>query len=602
MKRPGLKKASKRVTLHHKYKVAKKVREHNRQERKALKKGESLNKGSRFTKRTRDPGIPVNCPFRDEILAEAQQFKQHQEEEKEAMKERQRRWQKLQAERKSKGFASVDDMLEDAKKKQAAFEQAQREKVEDLSKKSEKSTSAKGARESVNFWRQVNSVIDEADIILHILDARDPEGSRCKKIEQAVANRDDKKSVMILNKIDLIPEASAKAWLKFYRRTVGPCLAFRATTQKQKENLTQKNSSGKLDQQFSGTRAICNYLANYGRKESADGTSKIRTAVTVGVVGRPNVGKSSIINTLKRNRACQVGARPGVTRNLQHILIDSNVKLIDSPGVVLKEENQNSAIGQILLNAKEIGNVEDARQAAHEIINRCGDMEKMAFHYQLAISPEILGNDPDKFLAALAIRKGRLKKGGRPDVNQACKFLVKEWTVGNLSFHTMPPEIEKQADTIATKFSEELDIDAMFLGKCGVEENTEDEMDDGNSKTGKSASVLFKPVGAKQMNVAVENPRKRKSNDPGMEEDSDEDEVEEERLKDLKHLGNLPKSHGRDLSNSQCDTDLKKMMKKRKKALKKSRKEMSGVGDDLSKMMSGTSAGGDDYDFGQDYS
>jgi len=597
MKRPGLKKASKRHTLHQKYKVEKKVREHNRKVRKAAKNGEKLNQGSRFTKRTRDPGIPVNCPFRDEILAEAQAHKQQQEEDREAMKERQRRWQKLQAARKAKGFSSVEAMLEDAQKKKAAFEQAQREKVEDLGD-SQKSTSAKGTRESQNFWRQVNAVIEEADIILHILDARDPEGSRCKKIEQAVANKEDKKSVLVLNKIDLIPEESAKAWLKYYRRTVGPCLAFRATTQKQRVNLTQKNSSGKLDTMFAGTKAICNYLANYGRKESDDGSSKIRTAVTVGVVGRPNVGKSSIINTLKRNKSCCVGARPGVTRNLQHVLIDSNVKLIDSPGVVLKEENQNSAIGQILLNAKEIGCVDDARAAAIEIIRRCGDMEKMAFHYNLAISNEILQNDPDKFLAALALAKGRRKKGGKPDVNQAAKFLVKEWTVGNLSFHTFPPEIEKESDAITQELSAELDLDKMFLGK------DQDEMDDGQgASANRTASVLFKSAPSEhKMNVAVENPRKRKSNDTAMDDDSDDEEIEEERLKDLKHLGELPAGHGRDLSNSQCDSDLKKAMKKRKKALKKSRKEMVAVGDDLSNLLNSAGKNEDDYDFGADYS
>merc|ERR1711981_685586 len=499
------------------------------------------------------------------------------------MKERQRQWQKLQAARKSKGFSSVEAMLEDAAKKKAAFEKAQREKVEDLSNKSEKSSSQKGVRESVNFWRQVNSVIEEADIILHILDARDPEGSRCKKIEQAVANRGDKKLVLVLNKIDLIPESAAKAWLKFYRRSVGPCLAFRASTQKQKENITQKTSSGKLDHTFAGTKAICSYLANYGRKESADGSSKIRTAVTVGVVGKPNVGKSSIINTLKRNRSCQVGGKPGVTRNLQHVLVDTNVKLIDSPGVVLKDETQASATGQILLNAKEIGCVEDARLAAYEIIKRCDDMEKLAFHYQLEISNEVINNNPDNFLAALAVRKGKLKKGGRPDVNAACKFLVKEWTVGNLSFHTMPPEIEKESDTIQQEFSEELDLDAMFLGK----EAADDGMSDVGEKK-EACVVKFKASGEQATaHVKVENTRKRKVKNAEEMDDDEEEDNETKRLKDLKHLGELPENHGRDLSNASTGKDLKKFMKKRRKAIKKSNQEMEAVGDDLSTMMSG---------------
>jgi len=590
MKRPGLKKASNRQSLHQKYKVRKKVAEHHRKLRKATKKGEPLKKGSRFTKGTKDPGIPVNCPFRDEILAEAQAFKANKEEEKEQMKQRQKEWQKLQMQRKSKGFKSVEDMLADAERKKIEFEKAQREKIEDLSKKANaqqqsNSAGSKGARESQNFWRQVNSVIDEADIILHILDARDPEGTRCKKIEQAVAQRDDKRTVLVLNKIDLIPEASAKAWLKFYRRTVGPCLAFRASTQQQKANLSQKSSAGKLDHTFAGTKAICSYLANYGRKQSTDGTSKIRTAVTVGVVGKPNVGKSSIINTLKRNRSCQTGGRPGVTRNLQHVTIDTNVKLIDSPGVVLKDEDHSSAIGQILLNAKEIGCVEDARSAAHEIIARCDDMEKLAFHYQLEISNEVLNNNPDSFLAALALRKGKLKKGGKPCLNQASKFLVKEWTVGNLSFHTMPPEIEKESDKIQQEFSEELDLDAMFLGK----QETEDNMSDVGEKKADACVVKFKASGEQAtMNVKVENTRKRKvKNADEMDDDEEDETAEEKRLKDLKHLGELPKNHGRDLSNASSGKDLKKFMKKRRKAIKKSNQEMEAVGDDLSTMMSG---------------
>ena len=414
------------------------------------------------------------------------------------------------------------------------------------------------------------------------MDARDPEGTRCKKIEQAVQNRGDKKLVLVLNKIDLIPEQAAKAWLKFYRRSVGPCLAFRASTQKQKENISQKTSSGKLDHQFAGTRAICSYLANYGRKESSDGTSKIRTAVTVGIVGKPNVGKSSIINTLKRNRSCQTGAKPGVTRSIQHVLVDTNVKLIDSPGVVLKDETNASAVGQILLNAKEIGCVEDARQAAYEIIKRCDDMEKMAFHYQLEISNEIINGNPDNFLAALAIRKGKLKKGGKPDINQACRFLVREWTTGNLSFHTMPPEEEgKVQDAIQSEMSEELDLDKMFIGS---ENNSE--MDDGENNKG--MTVLFKNSGAEGvMNVKVEKAKKSRKRKSGDEMDEDDDdgmgEEESERLKDLKHLG-VPEDHGRDLSNASSGKDMQKLMKKRRKQLKKSRQVAQGVADDLEDM------------------
>lgn len=577
MKRPGLKKASKRQTLHQKHKVAKKVREHNRKQRKQLKKGQGLNVGSRFTKRTRDPGIPANCPFSDQILKDAQEWKLKREEEKEEMKKKQQKWQQLQTKRKQMGFKSVEDMLENAVKQKQLYEKQQREKIEN---ESETVLTQKGKRESQNFWRQVNQVIDTADVVLAILDARDPEGSRCKKFEEAVSAK-DKKLILVLNKIDLVPLASTKAWLKFYRRTVGPTLAFRATTQSQRIHLSQSKSSGKMSDVVSGTQAMCSYLANYGRMTSEDGTSKIRTAVTVGVVGLPNVGKSSIINTLKRNKSCEVGGKPGVTRSLQTVHIDTYVKLIDSPGVVIDLNNSN-AVGKVLLHALDVGAVSDSREAATEIIKRCGSIEKMAFHYQLEVNSELLQNNVDIFLSVLARRRGFLKKGGKPDGNAACKFLVKEWVSGKLSFHTMPPEIDTSEKTpsasIKTSLGEELDVDMLDDGMSGVNENC----------------VLFRvpenTVSEFTVDLDKSKNRKRKVNfdmETGEAPEAVKSESEEEKVDEgLSHL-QVPKNFGSDLSNMQCDTDRRKFMKKRKRQLKKSRVEMEGVADDLERAMSG---------------
>jgi len=73
------------------------------------------------------------------------------------------------------------------------------------------------------------------------------------------------------------------------------------------------------------------------------------SSITVGVVGFPNVGKSSLINSIKRCRAVSVKATPGSTQNLQEIKIDKNITLIDSPGVVL--ENVNSIKDSLVLSS-----------------------------------------------------------------------------------------------------------------------------------------------------------------------------------------------------------------------------------------------------------
>merc|ERR1711981_260167 len=146
----------------------------------------------------------------------------------------------------------------------------------------------------------------------------------------------------------------------------------------------------------------------------------------------------------------------------------------------------------------------------------------------------------------------------------------------------MPPEIEHEKDEkIQSEFSDELDLDKMFLGSV----KSEDGMSDDVAVPQPAACVLFKNT-TTTMNVKVENTRKRKS-DTEMDDEEEEDDEEAERLKDLKHLGELPANHGRDLSNASSGKDLQKAMKKRRKAMKKSRKEMEGVGDDLSNMMSG---------------
>jgi len=72
-------------------------------------------------------------------------------------------------------------------------------------------------------------------------------------------------------------------------------------------------------------------------------------SITVGVLGFPNVGKSSLINSMKRCRAVSVKNTPGSTQNLQEIKIDKNITLIDSPGVVL--ENVNNVKNSLVLSS-----------------------------------------------------------------------------------------------------------------------------------------------------------------------------------------------------------------------------------------------------------
>ena len=149
-------------------------------------------------------------------------------------------------------------------------------------------------------------------------------------------------------------------WLKHLRNEF-PAIAFKASTQSQRTNLGQstvsiaKASEDMLNSaECLGADTLVKLLKNYCRN------SNIKTAITVGVVGFPNVGKSSVINSLKRSKACSVGSTPGVTKVAQEIHLDKNIKLLDCPGIVFsRSSNPADSANVVLRNCIKVELIED---------------------------------------------------------------------------------------------------------------------------------------------------------------------------------------------------------------------------------------------------
>jgi nuclear GTP-binding protein len=177
-------------------------------------------------------------------------------------------------------------------------------------------------------------------------------------------------------------------------------------------------------------------LKNYCRN------NHIKTSISVGVVGFPNVGKSSVINSLKRARVCSVGSTPGVTKSTQEIHLDKHIKLIDSPGIVFsKAKSPAEAAEAILRNCVKVELVEDPISPVEVIISRM-KKEQLMMLYNIPFF-----NTTTEFLIHIARQKGRIRKGGIPDLENSARAILTDWNAGRIPFFTTPPASGPAVDT-----------------------------------------------------------------------------------------------------------------------------------------------------------
>ncbi|XP_040473139.1 guanine nucleotide-binding protein-like 3-like protein [Falco naumanni] len=309
------------------------------------------------------------------------------------------------------------------------------------------------------YGRELRKVLAASDVVLEVLDARDPQGCRSPQLEAAVRRAGHRQRlVLILNKIDLVPRDVVAAWLK-YLRAEFPTVAFKACTQQQSRNLKQSRLPAVTAPEdvlagsaCVGADSLLRVLANYSR------SGEVKTTITVGVVGYPNVGKSSLINSLKRSRACGVGAAPGVTKCLQAVQLDRHIQLLDCPGVVM--ETGTSPTVAPLRAALAPQRLRDPLSPAAAILRRCPP-EQLSELY--GVPPCA---DPRQFLSHLARRQGRLRPGGLPDPHAAAVALLRDWTSGKISYYTHPPKIQgvQLEAQIVTTLGPALDLEALERG------------------------------------------------------------------------------------------------------------------------------------------
>lgn len=401
MKRPKLKKASKRMTCHKRYKIQKKVREHHRKLRKEAKK-----RGHKKPKK--DPGVPNSAPFKEALLREAELRKQQLEE----LKQQQKLDRQKEQERKRKLEISPDDEQSNVETQEESDEP-----------KIKKAKSGKQNPKKLHC-QELKKVIEASDIVLEVLDARDPLGCRCPQVEEAVIQSGCKKLVLVLNKSDLVPKENLENWLTYLNKEL-PTVVFKAST-----NLKNRKKTFKIKKKVApfqskiccGKEALWKLLGGFQQSCGKD--------VQVGVIGFPNVGKSSIINSLKQERICNVGVSMGLTRSMQIVPLDKQITIIDSPCFIISPCNSPAALA-----LRSPASIEVLRplEAASAILSQA-DSQQVVLKYTVPGYKDSLD-----FFTKLAQRRGLHQKGGSPNVESAAKLLWSEWTGASLGYYCHPP-------------------------------------------------------------------------------------------------------------------------------------------------------------------
>ncbi|KAF2000295.1 NGP1NT-domain-containing protein [Amniculicola lignicola CBS 123094] len=267
--------------------------------------------------------------------------------------------------------------------------------------------------QSKRIWNELYKVIDSSDVILHVLDARDPLGTRCRSVEKYLREEAPHKHlVFVLNKVDLVPSRVAAAWVRALS-TEFPTLAFHASI----NNSFGKGSLISLLRQFSSLHSD-------------------RKQISVGLIGYPNTGKSSIINTLRKKKVCTVAPVAGETKVWQYVTLMKRIYLIDCPGIV--PPNQNDTDEALLLRGSiRVENVEYPAQYIDGLMARVQPK-----HLQRTYGIKVY-TDAVTFLEQLARKKGRLIKSGEPDMDGCAKIVINDWIRGKLPWFTPPPYTEK---------------------------------------------------------------------------------------------------------------------------------------------------------------
>lgn len=257
--------------------------------------------------------------------------------------------------------------------------------------------------------RAMQEDIKLIDVIIELVDSRVPFSSKNPDID-TLAN--GKSRILLMNKYDLADKAVSDKWTKYYE-------------EKGYFVVTVNSKNGR------GVKAV-NDVIQKACKEKIERDRKrgiLNRPIRAMIVGIPNVGKSTFINSFAGKACAKTGNKPGVTKGKQWIRLNKNVELLDTPGILWpKFEDQ-----QVGLNLAFIGSIKDELYNIYELSLLLLDYLIKNYPDAVADFYEIENSDSNnELLERIAIKRGCIKSGAEYDLDKAAKCLVDDFRNGRI--------------------------------------------------------------------------------------------------------------------------------------------------------------------------
>ncbi len=271
--------------------------------------------------------------------------------------------------------------------------------------------------------RQVEESLKYVDIVLELRDARVPYSSKNPKIE-TIINR--KPRLILLNKAKMADDKKTHDWIKYYKEKGIVALAIDSITRYQINKIIP--TAKKI-------------LKDKLTKEKEKGLKE--RPIKAMIIGIPNVGKSTLINTLAKKKVTQVGNKPGVTKNLQWINIKEEMMLLDTPGVLWPKFE----VQQVGLKLAVTGAIKDKILPLDDVVIYALEYLKKHYPNQLKerFDLEQLSDNHIELMDEIGRKRGCLLPGNKINYDKVIDIIlyeIRNVKLGRLTFE-LPKDIEK---------------------------------------------------------------------------------------------------------------------------------------------------------------